>query len=167
MSSITTPALKASRMRIGADRVIFNVIGYAALTIFALLCIIPFYIILVASFTSEMSIMRDGYSFYIKDFSLEGYELILKNPTIISRAYLNTIVLTLTGTVIAVFLVTMCGYVLQRKDFPWRRPLMLVFYFRCFLTAASRHIISCARAISDSRTSISRCCCRWYFLCGI
>ena len=146
VSNENKPVRSPGGIRAGADRIIFSAIGYMALTVFALLCIIPFYIVIVASFTSEMSIMRDGYSFYIKDFSLEGYGIILNNPSIIGRAYINTISLTVAGTALAVFMVTMCGYVLQRKDFPWRRGLMLVFYFTMLFNGGlTPYYILCTR----------------------
>jgi putative aldouronate transport system permease protein len=135
-----------ARIRMGADRIVFNTVAYLVLGGFALICILPFYIIVVASFTSEQLIMREGYGLLIRDFSLEGYQIILKNPEIISRAYLNTICVTVLGTCMAVFLVTMCGYVLQRKDFPWRRGLMLVFYFTMLFNGGlTPYYILCTR----------------------
>ncbi|MCD7806560.1 MAG: carbohydrate ABC transporter permease, partial [Lachnospiraceae bacterium] len=44
-------------------------------------------------------------------------------------AYATTAGVTVTGTVIAVFLATMTGYVLSRKDFPWRNQFAFFFFF--------------------------------------
>ena len=73
--------------------------------------------------------MREGYSFYIRNFSLEGYKLVLKNPTSILRAYGVTILVTGVGTFLAVMLTVMTGYVLSRKDFPWRNGFSFFFFF--------------------------------------
>jgi len=125
----TMESRNATRIRITGDRIAFNVIGYVVIGLFAFICVLPFYLIVVSSFTSEQAIMQDGFSLYIRDFSVEGYKIILKNPAIVGRAYLNTIGVTVVGTSIAVFFACMVGYVLQRRDFAWRNWIMLIFYF--------------------------------------
>lgn len=129
MATIDMKSQPKGRIRITGDRIAFNVVGYILLGVFALACVLPFYLIIVASFTSEQAIMQEGFSLYIRDFSLEGYEIILKNPATVGRAYLNTIGVTVVGTVLAVFFACMVGYVLQRKDFAWRNWIMMIFYF--------------------------------------
>lgn len=47
----------------------------------------------------------------------------------ILRAYGVTIFVTLVGTALSVFLNTMAGYVLQRKDFEWRNRLSFFYFF--------------------------------------
>lgn len=90
---------------------------------------IPFYLIIVASFTDESSLIRNGYPLIPTDFSVQSYLLCLKNPTEILRAYGTTIGVTVVGTALAVFIATMTGYVLSRKDFPWRNKFSFFFFF--------------------------------------
>lgn len=110
---------------------VFSFISYTSIFIFSMICLIPFILILIASFTSEHSILNNGFSLYIPkgEFSLEGYDLILKNPTKILRAYGVTIFVTITGTIGAIVMATMTGYVLSRKDFPWANKLSFFFFF--------------------------------------
>ena len=110
------------------DKIIFAVISY---TLIALACVIPFYLIIVGSFTSEHSILTEGYSFLVTAdrFSLAGYDTALKNPMEILRAYGVTIFVTVLGTVLSIFLMTMTGYVLSRKDFPWKNGFSFFFFF--------------------------------------
>lgn len=77
------------------DKIIFAVISYTLIALFALACVIPFYLIIVGSFTSEHSILTEGYSFLVTAdrFSLAGYDTALKNPMEILRAYGVTILL--------------------------------------------------------------------------
>lgn len=111
------------------DKLALDVIGFITVGIFALLCVIPFYVIVIASFTSESSLTVNGYSLIIRDFSTQAYELILRDPMKIVRAYRNTIGVTLAGTTLAVLLASMTGYVLQRPDFPWRNKISFFFFF--------------------------------------
>lgn len=113
------------------DKIIFATISYMMIALFALACVIPFYLIIVGSFTSEHSILTEGYSFLVTAdrFSLAGYDTALKNPMEILRAYGVTIFVTVLGTVVSIFLMTMTGYVLSRKDFPWKNGFSFFFFF--------------------------------------
>lgn len=106
-----------------------NTLGYILIGLFALVCVIPFYLIIIASFTSDSSLIRDGYPLILKEFSVESYQLCLKNPTAILRSYATTIGITVVGTFFAVMLATMTGYALSRKDFEWRNQFSFFFFF--------------------------------------
>ncbi len=111
------------------DALIVKIIGYVYIGFFALVCVIPFYLIIVASFTSEASLIRNGYPIIPADFDLQSYMLCLKNPISIVKAYGTTIGVTVVGTTLAVLMATMTGYVLSRKDFPWRNGFSFFFFF--------------------------------------
>jgi putative aldouronate transport system permease protein len=51
-----------------------------------------------------------------KGFSLSGYELVFKNRNIL-RGFLNSIVYTLSGTLLAVVLTTLTAYPLAHPNF--------------------------------------------------
>lgn len=121
--------IKINHRRITRDQLAVNILGYILVGLFALLCVVPFYLIIVASFTDESSLIRNGYPLIPADFSIQSYLLCLKNPTEIVRAYATTIGVTVLGTVLAVFIATMTGYVLSRKDFPWRNKFSFFFFF--------------------------------------
>lgn len=118
-----------SRRVMTRDVISFNIIGYILLILFALLCVMPFYLIIVSSFQDESILVTEGYPLYIKSFSLESYQLCLKKPENILRAYGVTTLTTVVGTVVSVFLCTMTGYVLSRKDFKARNIFSFLFFF--------------------------------------
>jgi putative aldouronate transport system permease protein len=111
------------------DWLSFRIISVLIILPFVALCIIPFYLIIVASFTDENEIVQQGYSFFVSKFSLGGYELVLKNPEAILRSYGMTIFVTVAGTVLALILCVMTGFILSRKDFPWRNGFSFFFFF--------------------------------------
>ena len=113
----------------GKDDMAIRAVGYILIGLFALMCVIPFYLIIVASFNDEASLIRNGYPLFPTDFSIESYRLSLKNPTSILMAYGVTIGVTLFGTLLAVLLAAMTGYVLSRRDFPWRNKFSFFFFF--------------------------------------
>ena len=119
------------KIKKGKDKIICNILAYTLVTLFALLCVIPFYLIVIGSFTKESTIVTQGYSFFLNasNFSLEAYKMALKNPESIVHAYGITIFVTVVGTVISIFITTMTGYVLSRPDFPWRNGISFFFFF--------------------------------------
>lgn len=111
------------------DVLTFNILGYILMAAFALMCVLPFYLVIISSFQSENVLLTEGFPLYIKEFSLESYKLCLKNPESTLRAYGITISATVIGTFLSIFLCTMTGYVLSRKDFKARNFFSFFFFF--------------------------------------
>jgi len=107
----------------------FNLVAYFYVTFLAVFCFIPFWLMVVGSFTSDASIIRDGYRFWPGEFSVEAYKLVFRVPEVILRSYGVTIFITATGTFISLFITTMTAYVLHRKDFRLRNIFAFFFYF--------------------------------------
>jgi putative aldouronate transport system permease protein len=121
--------VRASSKIIQKDKAVFCGVGYALLTLYGLICVLPFVLVFVTSFTSEAALMKNGYTFLIREVSVEAYKLAFQSPQRILWAYRNTVCATLIGTSLSVLLATMTGYVLQRKDFPQRNGFSLFFFF--------------------------------------
>ena len=117
------------KVKAGKDVICLNIIAYAFCSIIALLCLIPFIMILSGSFSSESAIIENGFSILPQEFSLEAYKTVFKEPITIIRAYATTIILTAVGTVLGLLIQTMTAYVLARKDFEWRNGFSFFFYF--------------------------------------
>ncbi|RKP53865.1 carbohydrate ABC transporter permease [Cohnella endophytica] len=108
---------------------VFNVAGYLILTLISLLCLLPFLLIISGSFTAETEILADGFKLIPNDFTLLAYKAVFSEPGQILKAYQVTILITLCGTLVGLFLTSMTGYVLSRKDFLYRNQLSFFIYF--------------------------------------
>lgn len=111
------------------DVLLFKTIGYPLITLFALICLIPFLIVIGSSFASEAEIARNGYCLIPREPTLESYRTIFKNPESIIRAYGVTTFVTVVGTALSTLLNMMTGYVLMRRDFRWRNKFSFYFFF--------------------------------------
>lgn len=111
------------------SKVVFNVIAYAAILLLALLCTLPFVMVVSGSFSSNSAIMRGGYSIFPREFSLESYKAVFKDPDIIGRSYVVSITVTAAGTVLGLVIMTMAGYALQRSDMKYRNAIAFLIYF--------------------------------------
>ncbi len=124
-----TQRASSKKIKIGKHQIALNIIAYAFCGVVAMLCLVPFWMILVGSFSSEAEIAKNGFSLFIQDFSLEAYKTVFKDPMVVFRAYANTIGLTIAGTTLGLLMQTMTAYVLARKDFEWRNGFSFFFYF--------------------------------------
>lgn len=119
----------SNKIKQGKDVLLLNILSYSFCTIIALLCLIPFIMVISGSFSSEETIVQNGFSILPQDFSIEAYKTVFKDPIVVVRAYATTITLTLVGTVCGLLMQTMTAYVLARKDFAWRNGFSFYFYF--------------------------------------
>lgn len=120
---------KSGWKKISASTLIFQILGCVLIGFLALVCLLPFVMLVSGSFTSEQYIRMNGYSLFIHDFSLEAYSMLFKYPEKIFRAYGVSIFITLVGTAVGLFLTTMTAYVISRKDFRYRNVISFFFYF--------------------------------------
>ena len=92
-------------------------------------CVLPFLLMVMASFTEETTLTRNGYSFIPEVFSLETYRYIIRSAGTILRGYVMTIVVTVIGTVCNLLLTILFAYPLSRKDLPYRGGLSFFLFF--------------------------------------
>ena len=94
-----------------------------------LCCVLPFLLMVMASFTEEQTLIRNGYSFFPEKFSLETYQYILRSAKTIFRGYGMTILVTVIGTVSNLAMTVLFAYPLSRKDLPYRNVLSFILFF--------------------------------------
>lgn len=143
-SDLTVPAetegvglapAKPRAIKLDRSDLVLQAISYVAIVLFALFCLLPFIMMLSASFSSEDEIRRSGFGLLPKDFSLTAYEWIFKAPRQVIGSYIVTIVMTVTGTAIGLFVIAMTGYALNRRDFPFRDYISFFIYFTTLFSA--------------------------------
>ncbi|PXV93336.1 putative aldouronate transport system permease protein [Lachnotalea glycerini] len=121
--------VKSGQIKMSTSTKVFNVISYVFVAFMALVCILPFIMMISGSVTSEHAIRFSGYKILPKEFTWEAYSLIFKNPITIFRAYGVSFYITIIGTILGLFLITMTSYVISRKDFKYRNAFSFFFYF--------------------------------------
>ena len=89
-------------------------------TIFIILAIItflPVVFVFIISISSEASIAQNGYSFFPAELSLESYAYLWQSKAYIGRSFLNSVGITIVGTLIGLCLTSTLGYVLSRPNY--------------------------------------------------
>ena len=123
-----------AKVKLGKSDMCIRGFGYVFITLYAICCIVPFLIIISTSFTSEAVIRAEGVQLFPKDISLEAYKMVTKSGNI-WKSYILTILLTVVGTGLGLSIISMTGYALQRKDFPFRNAISFYIYFTSLFSA--------------------------------
>lgn len=111
------------------DRLVLNIIGYVFVSLFAVICVIPFVMVVTGSFSSQQAIVSDGYRLIPRAYSLDAYRIMFDSSRSLLRAYGVTILVTAAGTAAGLFITAMTAYVLNCKDFRYRNQFAFYFYF--------------------------------------
>lgn len=116
---------------------VFQVFNYIFLGLIAFVCLYPMWHVLMASFSDSAALTaHSGLLFWPIDFSLDAYRRVLSNQNIWT-GYLNTIKLLVTGVGTSMVMTILGAYVLSRKDFLLRRPIMLAITFTMFFSGGT------------------------------
>ena len=125
---------QGTKVKLGASDLFIRGFGYTLVTIYAVCCIVPFLIILGTSFTSESYVTSQGVTLIPHDFTLAAYEMVVKGGRI-WQSYILTITMTVVGTFLGLMFISMAGYALQRRDFPFRNVISFYIYFTSLFSA--------------------------------
>ena len=97
--------------------------------IYSAICLLPFLLVLSASFTSEYALNENGFKLIPSQFDLTAYEYIFKSPQKILSSYGITIFVTVATVVGGVLVMSMIGYTLSRSNCKFARPLSFYVFF--------------------------------------
>lgn len=102
---------------------------YIPLWLILIVCVIPFLTIVAVSFTPEAEITKAGYKIIPEAVSLEAYKMMFRDSKAIVSAYKTTIITSVCGTALSIYLMATLGYVMSRNDFKWKKPLSFYIFF--------------------------------------
>ena len=114
----------------GKSEKTFQVIIYLILGVMTLLALLPFILLLSSSFSDNNTLMREGYSFIPRNFTLYAYEYIFKtNAAQVLRSYAITFLVTILGTAISLFIGPMLAWPLARSDYKRGKIITFIVFF--------------------------------------
>ena len=85
----------------------------------------PVLLVIMASVSSEESLTQYGYRFIPKEFSIESFKYLFRSGSTLPRAVLNSVIITVSGTVLSLLFMCPCAYALSRKEFKHKKALMI------------------------------------------
>lgn len=110
----------------------FDIVNYLILAIFSLTILFPFWNLFVKSISSPDAGIVEALQMWPKKFSAFNYQYVLNNRYIWS-GYRETLIRTITGTVLSVTLTAMGAYTLSKKNLPnrnfWTTVVLIPMFF--------------------------------------
>lgn len=123
---------RRNRVRYSRDDFAFNLISYTVIAILILVCFYPLWYVACASITDPGIVASSGgILLWPGKIDFSAYARVLANPEIWS-GYANTILYTVTGTALSIFLTAMLAFSLSHKKMVWGKPLTLLVTFTMF-----------------------------------
>ena len=115
-------SIKAKRRKkAGAGQYILS----AILLLYTIFCAMPILLVFIGAVTDEKTLATEGFSYFPSKFSLDGVSSVLKYGKQLFVSYGVTIFVTVVGTALGLFVMSMLAYSLSRRDFRMRSFLSI------------------------------------------
>ena len=109
----------------------FDILVFAILTLLVIVLIVPFWSIIVTSFSTNEAYIRQPFSLWPGEFTWANYISVFARGKGLIVAYKNTIIVSAMGTLVGMAFMTMAAYGLSR-NFPGKRIIFMYFLFAMF-----------------------------------
>lgn len=96
---------------------------------FGAMCIIPFMMVVSASFTSVKDLSYHGFSVLPPKVDFTAYAYLFKNPRQIINGYIVTTFITIVGTILSVIVMSMAAYALSRPRYQLKGFMTWYIFF--------------------------------------
>ena len=107
----------------------FQALSHIVLILFSFMALLPFWILVTASFSDEATAVKNGFSLWPRQWSLEAYRYLMSKWAMFGRGYLITIIVTVAGVLVCIVITMMLGYMLSRPGIPGRRVVQFLVIF--------------------------------------
>lgn len=108
---------------------ITQLIAHTVCGLAALLALLPFVLLIIASFTDNAWATANGFSFLPGEWSLDAYRYIAGQWATIGRAYLMTLLVTFIGTGLSILITTLFAYAICQTQVPGMKLLSFLLIF--------------------------------------
>ena len=122
------------KRKLEISELIFKIISYTLLTIFALCCLYPFVYAISASISGRDAVEYSQVVLFPKDIQFDAFKRMFNN-NMFWNAYSNTLFLTLYGTIWSLFVAILGGYALSKKRLLFRRGFNFFLVFTMWFSA--------------------------------
>ncbi len=106
----------------------FTIFNYLFFAIVALLMILPFWHVIMVSFSGVNEAQRGGLFLYPKGWNLNTYNTVFRNPMIYT-GFATTLMVTVSGTLIGVMVSALLAYALSKRHLRGGKLLMVLVLF--------------------------------------
>jgi len=113
---------------------VFNLINVIVLGLIGLSMVLPLIHIIAQSFSNNVAINAGNVSFWPVGFTVGSYKIILMDPTI-WIGFRNSLIITVFGTFINLFMTSTLAYALSRPEYLYRKTILIFIMFTLIFSA--------------------------------
>ena len=99
------------------------------LLLISLACLIPFIVVLAASFSTENSLVNSGYGLLPREFNTLAYQYLLVDSAQVLQSYLISIITTGIGAPLGLLIMALVAYAMTRRHFQYRKLVAFYIFF--------------------------------------
>lgn len=131
--STTFVPVKTNGMKKSKSDLVLTIIFYVLAGVFALLCIYPFYQVIISSLADETTLIKEGYKLIPSKFSLDAYKTLFSSSEI-GFAYILTTGITVVGTALSLLITAMAAYSLSGKKLKYRNFFNFIYFLTMLIS---------------------------------
>ena len=132
MSRKNAMAIDEEQPRWNRVKPLTNIIISFIFILLALSTFLPLLFVIIISFSSDASVALKGYSFFPSEWSLDAYRYMWQSIDYIGRSFLNSVGITVVGTLLALILISTMGYTLSRPNFRLKKQYTWLIFLPMF-----------------------------------
>ncbi len=142
------PVVKKVKYKVSVGDRVISVLTYVIYSIFAFVCLYPFYYIFINTISNNDMSARGKVIFWPKEIHFTNYAQVIKLPDIAHALYIS-LARTILGTLLTVFVAAFLGYMFTRETLwhrkLWYRMVAATMYFNAgiipwFITMKNLHL---------------------------
>lgn len=99
------------------------------LLIFAMLCVLPFWLVLSGSLTSEAEIMSSGFGLFPKKIDFTAYKILMTTMSRVLNGYKISLIVTVVGTTLTVVVVSLAAWPISQNRVKYHNALNFFVLF--------------------------------------
>lgn len=94
---------------------VFKVFNIILMCMLSLIFVLPYWMVLVASLTNEVALIKNGYGLWTNSWSFEAYTYMFRANNLMFRSIFNALFVAIVGAIITLLVCTCYAYPLSRK----------------------------------------------------
>lgn len=108
-------------------------LSYTITGLFALICFVPFLLVIIYSFTPYDLYLQNHFNFFPERLTLDAYKMVI-DYRYIWYGYGNTLIITGVGTVLSMILLVLTAYPLTRREMKGGKLITTLWVFTMFFS---------------------------------
>lgn len=115
----------------------FAIVNGILMFFVCLACLLPFWIILTSSLSTNSLLQKNGVSVFFQGFTFEGYRFLFSMSDLFLRSLGVSLLVSFSSAILSVLICTAAAYVLSKKYLPGRKFLNVFFMVTMFFSGGT------------------------------